>query len=403
MTATPTILFLDSNSAGNRTRFLARQPEEYRGMHHNPLAVADEVTVVDTLDVVKLLRHDYSDVVATIAFDELRVVQAAMLAESLAVPHYPPVPGLVNVRFKDRMRSVLDGTRHALPYAVCRLADAPATSPIGYPCVVKPIDEAASTGVRVCHGIDDYAAAVDVLRALVGEPNSRGYRLIPTFLVEEYVDGDEYSAELVWSTRQQDWRLIGFTQKRITLPPWCLEIGELFPHRFDGDLGDRVLADLRDCLRLLGLRETVIHLEFRMRGDRPYVIDVNPRSAGDRIPDLVEHALGVDLVALHLAAHLGRADALLDSAEDRGFVGVHYVVPPRAGMIDSFEITPSDDPALLDLRTVPTPVEVGPPISNSVQTAQIVARGDSPAEVLDRLARHAARITHRYGAAAVVS
>lgn len=405
-----TVLFLDTNSAGNGTRamrhaqawgyrahFLARQPDEYANMHHDPLAVADEVTVVDTLDAVKLMRLDYGDdVVATIAFDELRVVQAALLAKHLGVSTGPTVAGAVNVRFKDRTRRLLAGTSVGVRYVVCPLSDAPATSPIQYPCVVKPIDEAASTGVRVCRDDAEFMSAVDALRDLQSRPNNRGYALISNFIVEEYIDGDEYSAELVWSTRENDWRLIGFTKKTITPPPWCLEIGELFPHHFEESLGEHILSELRACLQVLGLHGTVVHLEFRLRDGQPYVIDVNPRSAGDRIPDLVENALGVDLTALHLAAHLGTADDLLDQAEHRCYAGVHYVVPPHKGVVTGFDINVMDDPGLVDIRTVPTPFEVGEPTSNSVETAQIVVRADTPAKVLNQLKLHSARIEHHY-------
>jgi predicted ATP-grasp superfamily ATP-dependent carboligase len=408
--AMATVLFLDTNPGGNgtramrhasawgfRTQFLTRDRGEYDSLHDSPIEVADEVVVVDTLDVVKLLRLDYpEDVVATIAFDELRAIPAAVLGSYLGTAYNPPVPGLVNARFKDRLRARLAGTRHAMRHAVFPLASAPASSPIGYPCVVKPVDEAGSRGVRVCRDPSGFRAGVEALRLMTSAPYHRGYRITAVGLVEEYISGDEYSAELVWSQRDGDWRLIGFTRKHISPAPWCLEMAELFPHRFARDQHKSLLCQLRGCLKLLGLRGTVAHVEFRLTDGQVNIIDVNPRSAGDRIPDLVQHVTGVDLVALHLAAHLGTADALLDRAAPRGFAGVRYLVPPRPGTVVGFDIAPGHDGGLIDLRTVPTPVTISEVTSNSAQTVQIVAGGRSVEDVDRALAQHAARVRHCY-------
>lgn len=410
----PTILFLETNPAGNgcramrhaqdwgyRAHFLTRDPAQYEQLSNCPTEIADEVITVDTLDIAKLLRPQYSsDVVATIAFDELRVIPAAVLGEYLGTLHNPPIRGLVNARFKDRMRTRLAGTQHAVRHDVVALADRIRDSPVGYPCVIKPVDEAGSTGVRVCGDPDEFRAGVETVRKMAVAPNRRGYRITPALLIEEYVVGEEYSAELVWSHRNSAWRLVGFTRKHISPAPWCLEIGELFPHSFGRQKDRRVLQQLRDCLHQIGLRATAAHVEFRLVDEDVRVIDVNPRSAGDRIPDLVQYATGVDLVALHLAAHLGTADALLDRTAHRGYAGVRYLVPPHPGTVVGYDIAPDDDGALIDLRTAPTPLTALPPTSNSAQTVQVVAGAEAPEEVDRALTRHAARVTHRYVTAA---
>jgi hypothetical protein len=404
------ILFLESNPGGNGIRamrqaqqwgyqaqFLTRNLAEYHGFSPSPTEVADEVIVVDTLDIMKLLRLSYpKDVVATMAFDDLRVVPAALLGAYLGVPHNPSVRGLLNVRYKDRTRTLLNSTQFGLRHVICNLQDAPSESPIGYPCVVKPVDEAGSTGVRVCEDGAGFRLAVETIREMAARPNRRGYCLIPSLLVEEFVVGNEYSAEIVWSVRENDWRLIGFTRKQISPAPWCLETGELFPHSFDDNLSVRVFHQLRACLRLLELQGSLVHFEFRLRGDKVCVIEVNPRSAGGRIPDLVRHALGIDLVTLQLAAHLGTADTLLDHAQLNACAGVRYLTPPHPGTVSGFDIAPLVDTALVDIRTVATPVHVAQATSNTAQTVEVVVRADSPAAVDQALERHAARITHRY-------
>jgi formate-dependent phosphoribosylglycinamide formyltransferase (GAR transformylase) len=405
-----TVLIVETNSTGNGTRamqhaqargfrahFLTRTPEEYRTHDPSPLDVADQVTVVETFDVPQLMRvtagRRYA---AVLAFDELRVVQATLLGELCGAPYNPPLDAVLKVRFKDLARRALQGSPSTVRYAIRSLSEPPKRSPLGYPCVVKPVDEAASAGVVVCRDYEDFRDAVEGLRALVARPNSRGYRLLPTFLVEEYVDGPEWSAELVWSRELRDWRLVGFTAKAVTPEPYRVEVGHVFPHSFGEERDREIVRQLRDTLRVLGLRDTMAHVEFKLHGDRVVLIEVNPRSAGDRITELVECVLGVDLVDLHLAAHLGVADETLRAAEPDGFAGIRFVRPQRAGALERLEVMGEAGDGLVVLRTEPTPVRVKAEDRAYVRLGYAIVHAGSPEEVERRLEEEVRRVRQLY-------
>jgi biotin carboxylase len=410
-----TIAFVDTNSAGNGTRamlaaqerghrahFLARDPDEYRSHAINPLEVADEVTVVETLDAVKLLRalDGRQDHVAVMAFDELRVVQAAMAGELLGVPVNPTPAAMLRVRFKDRMRSALDGTRWAIRWALCDCDAPPQRSPVGYPCVVKPVDEAASVGVRVCRDDEDFELAVAGVREVVAVPNGRGYRLLHRFLVEELLDGTEFSAELAWDAHAHEWRLLGYTTKDLSAPPSRAEVGHVFPHTFGAAEDERLLAELRAILAHLGLRDTVVHAEFRLDGDVLRLIEVNPRPGGNRIGELMAMTVGVHLADVHLAAHLGQVEPLLDGATaPGGFAGIRFALPDRPGLVTDIEVEPTpEDGDVVALRTAATPRRVGDRIDNEAYLGHVVAHGATAAVVERRLRAHVRRIRPRYAA-----
>ena len=407
-----TVLFVETNSSGNGTRamqcaqarglrahFLTRTPSEYRRHDPSPLDVADEVTVVESFDVPQLMRvvagRRYA---AVLAFDELRIVQAVLLGELCGAPHNPPLESILNVRFKDLTRRALAGTPFAVRHALHSLSEPPRQSPVGYPCVVKPIDEAASAGVVVCRDYEDFRDAIDGLRALVAKPNSRGYRLLPEFLVEEFVDGEEWSAELVWSRELDDWRLIGFTAKTVTPEPYRVEVGHVFPHSFGEERDETILGQLRECLRVLGLRDTLAHVEFKLRDDRIVLIEVNPRSGGDRITELVDCVLGVDLVDLHLAAHLGLADEALRGATPSGFAGIRFIRPRRAGTLERLEVLGQAGEGLVVLRTEPTPVRVSGEDRAFARLGHAIVRGRSRVEVEERLEAEVRRVRQLYSA-----
>lgn len=391
------ILFLESNYAGNavpamrhaetlgfRTHFVARDPEEYAAAAVDPRSVADSVSEVDTYDIGKLLRFAAGQrASAVVAFDDFRVVQAAIVGEQMGVRFGPDFRGLVNVRFKDVMRASLAGSSHHVRHA---LVDAQArTSPIGYPCVAKPVDESGSVGVVICGDDEEFATALAAVRVGAQRDNIRSFRPSSAVLVEEVLTGPEYSAELVWSDTEDRWLPVGYTRKSTSPPPLCLESGHAFPHTFGSPEADEeILAQLRDVLHRVDLRGVVCHFEFRVdEVGRARVIEVNPRPPGGRIMDLVQAAYGIDLAALHVDAQLGIVTSeSVRPSRDR-HAAVRFLLPAAAGRIDAITVPAGPDD--VDVRIATTPVDVAAVTSNDARLGQVFATGDTAIEVEARL------------------
>ena len=407
-----TVLIMESNRAGSgtmalhharqlgfRAHFMCRSPDEYESLPVSPLTVADEVTVVDTFDIGRLIhavdgRADYA---AVLAYDDPCVLQASMLGQYLGLAHNPPPSGVARARFKDRLRATLASTAWNVRHAVIPLTAK--HSPIGYPCVVKPTDVAGNYGVTVCRDARDFQQALELLRSFFERPYAHGYRPHPVALVEEFLPGTEFSAEMVWGARTQEWRLVGFTTKELGSDDCPIEVEHIFPHGFEPDIAESVLAQLRGCLHAIGIRDTLVHVEFRLSGDRLSLIEVNCRPAGGHINDLVETALGSSLIHLHLAAHLGEADAALDRTRLRRHAGIRFLLPRRAGVIERFTIEPSADPAVLDLQTAATPVQADATLTSDSRLGHVLVQADREEQVARLLARHIGRIHACYGAA----
>lgn len=399
---TPSLVVLDTNSAGNGTRamqfaregglrtvFLARNPDEYAGHDPSPLEVATEVIEVDTFDVVKVLGALSGRAVhAVLAFDELRIVQAALVNAYLATGCGPSPPSVLTVRFKDLFREALQGTRWDVTFRRDSVRSRPGTGGITYPCVVKPTDEAAGVGVRICRSDADLHDALAALRQLVTQPNGRGYWLTGDYVVEEYLAGAEYSAEMVWSASDDRWVTLGFTTKELGPEPHCVEIGHTFPFSFGAAQDALIASELDEMLRSLGLRSTVAHVEFRWDDTRLRPIEVNPRPAGGEISELVRLAGGVSLVDFFVASHLGTSDELLSRFDARRCARVAFLLPQRPGLIRAFTLHGPVDDRVDKLRIVNTPTWVGYGTSNEDYIARVVASAqtDGEAEAIVRQA-----------------
>ncbi len=317
-----TILILESNlsgygysaiqflkSSGYHTLFMCREPKEYGTSVTNPLEVADEVALVDTYDIGKILdfiSNFDGEIIHCLAFDDFRVLQSAIVNQHLAVGCNPSLDALLACRFKSVLRKRLAGSEYAIEHNIFSAADtalAYAEPVFGFPCVVKPVDENGSLAVRICDDKEDLKEAIDFIRALPAS-NSRGYSSSRKFIIEEYIGGHEYSGEMVWDAGTDEWVLLGVTKKYVTAPPYCVELGHIFPYHLDPPLHEKVLSGLRGIMRIIGLKNTFAHVEFKIFNGEFYVIEINPRPGGDMIAELMQLAKGFNPIEMMVLSNL---------------------------------------------------------------------------------------------------
>jgi hypothetical protein len=381
-----------ARALGFRPVLLARDPQEYAGALIDPRPHVDEVIAVDTFDVAKLLRISLERRPAgVLGFDDFRQLPAAVLARFAGTGDPGLAQGLVNTRFKDRTRQVLADTEFALPFSVHDLdRDPPRASAVGYPCVVKPVDEAGSTGVRICADEAEFGEAVRALGEALGAANARGYRSSRGILVEAVIPGPEYSAEVAYDPSEGRWRLAGATRKLVTPPPFCVEAGHVFPAPFDPPTAAAVESALDRMLQHLGLRNTVAHVEFKLDGERVRLIEVNPRPGGDMIVELVKCALGIDLMDAIVRLHAGLPLGDLLTPTRRRVAGVRFLFPPRPGIVTDLRV-PRDPVAGEVRRRLPVlPRTVRAVSSSAERMGFVVAVADDEAGLEDALERYVA-------------
>jgi S-sulfo-L-cysteine synthase (3-phospho-L-serine-dependent) len=160
--------------------------------------------------------------------------------------------------------------------------------------VLKPADLASSASVRRVAGPVQAARHLERVREL---------SFSGAAIVEEYLDGPEYSVEGV--VRAGELALAIVTAKTLGSPRCFLERQHVVP----AALGDRdhraLVAATAASARAMGVRDAVIHAELRLVAGRAMPIEVACRPGGDLIPDLVALAAGVNLYEVQAAQALG--------------------------------------------------------------------------------------------------
>ncbi|WP_280217506.1 ATP-grasp domain-containing protein [Nocardia neocaledoniensis] len=334
-----TLLPAGIKDSGHEFSFLTRRLGHYLRPDSptpHPLLGAANVFTADTNDEAELLPY-VRKLHALFGFDgvltscDYYLPTVAAIAADLGLPG-PGRAAVAAACSKHRTREIcaaagVAGPAFAVATQWAEIADA--ATALGYPLVVKPVDLCGGMFVSRVDDEGQLRAAVD--RIVDFPVNARGQRRAPQILLEECVDGPEFSVETVTAGGRTT--VLGITDKRITGAPAFIEAGHMFPAALGEDDSAAIAALAVAAIEALELDATVAHTEIRLRADGPRLIEVNPRPAGNRITELVRRVTGIDLAAVHAQVAAGVTPDLTPRPTGIGSAAIAFAVPAESGVL----------------------------------------------------------------------
>jgi carbamoyl-phosphate synthase large subunit len=182
-----------------------------------------------------------------------------------------------------------------------------------FPVIVKPRDNSGSRGVVYC---GDQAK----LQGAIGEAFS--HTKLDTILVEEYVDGKEYSIEALHFAEKSV--VIQFTEKITTPLPYNVELGHVQPAMLTAAQREEIEAIIHRVAQCLGFTNCASHTELKIRSRGVCVIETSPRLGGDQITStLTPLSTGICIEQALIEIALGQTPQLSRLTKD-GFSMIRY-------------------------------------------------------------------------------
>jgi biotin carboxylase len=260
---------------------------------------ADSGEVVDIADsqaVIAAARRIKPIGVASIV-NEVSVTSVAAAADALGLPG---IGTDVAVACTDKfvMRTRVKHAGMPCPeFATVETASGAARTAagIGYPVVVKPVDNSGSRGVR---RVDGPAEIEPVVIAALSQSKKR------QAIIEGFLDGTEFTVETLTVDGQTE--VLGISEKTRLPFPHCVSISlTYFP--FQGMPVAEGIADAaKRAIAAVGLRNGPGHVEVMQTSDGPVVIELAARGGGYRIfSDILPAISGVDAVEAVIDQALG--------------------------------------------------------------------------------------------------
>ncbi|MEU6214667.1 ATP-grasp domain-containing protein [Streptomyces sp. NPDC047023] len=277
-----------------------------------------------------------------VACFELFTPLAALLAERVGLPGNDPRLARA-ARNKVLMGEAFAAAGVPAPrWAVARDPDeagrVAATGALGWPLVVKPAEQGGSWGVSVVDGPGTLASAVRAAQRFT-HARPHGLALDTTALLQEYIDGSEYSCDTVVADGVA--HPLPVVRKDTTSGRHRIETGHTCPSGLDEELA-RVVQDTAARAALaVGVRNGIAHTELKIPpGTRtPYVIETGARLPGDNLCELVEAATGVSEAVACLQAVLGRVPDTTPTAS--GAAAIRFLLPDHGGVLRRTSVPPA--------------------------------------------------------------
>jgi cysteine synthase/biotin carboxylase len=390
------LIFIEANTSGTgvlavRTAqdmglvpvVVTSAPERYAGLSDTGC----EVLRCDTNSLPRLRsaiqdRFAREDIAGLTTTSDFYVPIAADLAGWLGLPANP-VDAVSTCRNKASLRVALSEAGVPQPnyVVVTDLSQVDnAVTAVGLPCVVKPADDSGSNNVLLCYDVTQVRAHAE--HVLGVHVNVRGLPMARTVLVEQFVEGAEFSVEMFGD------HCVGVTAKQVVGEPYFVETGHLFPASLPPLVWTELVDVVRAALTACGVRNGATHTEVKLTEHGPVIIEINPRPAGGMIPELIRLTTGTDLVEQQIRAATNLPPVL--GTTTTGHAGIRFLVAEKHGVITAVEGLSSagDVPGVTQVKlTKNVGDEVRPPRNAYDRLGHVIAVADSPAEVtaiLDR-------------------
>ncbi len=257
------------------------------------------VSITETDRITEICRTIRPAGVVSIASD-LAAVTVTRVANALGLPANPPETAVIAAN-KYEMRKAFRRAGIPVPRftRVSAGEELPEADRMRLPLIVKPTDRSGSRGVCLVTDYSRLRESVEKACALSFEHRA---------IVEEYIEGDEYSCECF--SREGRHECLAITKKFTTGAPHFVEYGHLQPSGLDEAACAKVREQVFRGLDALHIRCGASHSEFRIRpGDGEIrLIEIGARMGGGYIgSDLVRLSTGYDFVEMVIRAATSQA------------------------------------------------------------------------------------------------
>lgn len=300
--------------------------EVNQGLH---IDLDDHDAALSTI-LAEARRRPFAGIIGS---DDSTVELAADVANRLGLPHNPPESARLTRR-KDLSRAHLMLAGCPVPIHCLLNLDKPLDTQITglpWPCVIKPLNMAASRGVmRVNNERELYNACVRIA-PIIAESTAAFER--SHILVEEYIDGIEIAYE-GYLHKGVLHTLTVFDKPDPLVGPFFEETIYVTPSQLDAETLALVESRVQQACTAIGLQTGPVHAELRINATDAWMLEVASRTIGGDCARTLDSGTDRNLEQLTVSLAIGKPLQPVAIEQSRGVM----MIPIRqAGLLRRVE------------------------------------------------------------------
>lgn len=352
---------------------------------YNPKAIgiryADQYFNVSTIDihgVTAIAKTFRPDGIMTLATDmPMRAIAAACQACGLPGIGYETA---VKATDKGEMIKAFEKYKVEHPWyyiAMDQTAFESLIHSVTFPCIMKPIDNAGSRGVVLCHDEDMLKKEYEYSRR-----EARNGAVI----IEEYLQGPEFSVEVM--VIEGEPYVLQITDKMTTGAPHFVEMGHSQPSRECKENQEKIGGLACRAVKAVGIPCGPAHVEVILTAQGPKMVELGARMGGDCITThLVPLSTGIDMVKCTIEIACGMQVDI--SPKFKKASAIKYFETPSGILVSIDGVEEAKElPGIREISFVKTAGERVKAIGNSGdRIGFVIAQAKTPEQAMDACTR----------------
>ena len=288
--------------------------------YENPVAkpYADKFYRASTLDVEAITQiavNEKVDFLITACTDQA-LLTVAKVSEHLGLPCYIDYQTALNVTNKSYMKEVFSRNNISTArHIIVDKYDPEKISGIKYPLIVKPVDCNSSKGVKKVLNEKELSEAIDI---------AVGFSRTKTAVVEEYIDGEELSADIYVENGIAHVLSVSTLDKIADDDKFII---------FRGFYSQEKVERVREVVRKIaqqiadafGLRNSPMLIQMIYDGKNAYVLEFSARTGGGVKYLLIKKVSGFDVISAVIDLTLGKLPSLIDTVPENKFITNEFI------------------------------------------------------------------------------
>lgn len=175
-----------------------------------------------------------------------------------------------------------------------------------FPCIIKPSDSSAGRGLSYCTNQNELNIAL---------PKASMYSATNDVLIEEYIEGKQFSIETISSNGQH--QILAINYESIKKPPNIIEASHTIPADIDEDLQKKINKITLNILDSFNIQYGAAHIEIKITQENEiYIIELASRTGGMR-SEMINLAYGISYSQLLLLSAMNKLSEIEYSRSDK--------------------------------------------------------------------------------------
>lgn len=259
--------------------------------------------------------------------NDFSAIACAYTAEKLHLNGHDRLNTALTVHHKDRFRAFAISEGFCVPKTVAYNEES--MDSIDYPLIVKPIDLSGGKGIQKAMKQSELDMAVTQAKAL-----SKNDRVV----IEEFIEGSNHG----YSTFLKDQKVVfAFMDDEHYFRNPYLVSGASTSLHYTKEIANQLNCVLEKMASKLSLVDGLLHVQFILKENRPYIIEICRRTPGDLYVKLVEYATGFNMSQAIVQSVLNQSISY--TIKNISYITRHCVMADKSGTIQSVEYGEFED------------------------------------------------------------